>query len=69
MLTDEDGKTISEYGLRDPDYIGGVHYGIPRPALFVVDENRRVVWSRVETDYRERPSLDEIRAGVRRLES
>ncbi len=64
LLFDPRSKTIDRYGLRDPDYRGKELDGVPRPAVFVVDQQGVVRWSKVETDYRERPSIEEISAAL-----
>ena len=64
LLSDPDHKTIDAYGLRDPAYDGAKFAGIPHPAVYVVDRNGRVVWATVESDYRKRPSNDDIRAAL-----
>ncbi len=64
LVSDPGGKTINAYGLYDPAYAGKGFDGIPHPAVFVLDKNRKVVWARVETDYRKRPTPDEIRMAV-----
>ena len=64
LLSDPQSGTIDRYGLRDPAYEGKKVYGIPHPAVFVLDRQGRVRWSRIETDYRQRPSNEEIRAAI-----
>lgn len=64
LLSDPGYKTISNYGLVDPAYEGKGIYGIPHPAVYVLDKNRKVVWARVESDYKKRPTNDEIRAAL-----
>ena len=63
FLSDPGHTIIDAYGLFDPAYIGKGVEGIPHPAIYVLDKNRKIVWSKVEPDYRKRPTLDEIRAG------
>lgn len=65
LLQDEGARTIDAWGLRDPAYGGGRNDGIPHPAVFVLDSEGRVVWSRIESDYKQRPTLDEIREAIR----
>lgn len=62
MLSDPGHKIIDLYGLHDPAYDGKRFDGIPHPAVYVIDENGRVVWARVESDYKIRPSNADIRA-------
>jgi peroxiredoxin len=67
LLSDPDHKTIDAYGLHDPAYDGGKSAGIPHPAVYVIDKNGIVRWSRVETNYRERPTNEEIRTALDNL--
>jgi peroxiredoxin len=64
LLSDPDHKTIDAYGLHDPAYDGGKSEGIPHPAVYVIDKNGVVAWTKVESNYRERPTNDEIRAAL-----
>lgn len=64
ILFDPGSKTIDAYGLRDPAYAGQPVDGIPRPAVFVLDDKGVVRWARVETNYRLRPSNQDIRAAL-----
>ncbi len=62
MLSDPMHRTIDAYGVFDPAYAGQKFEGIPHPAVFVVDKNRKIVWAKVEGDYKNRPTNGEIRA-------
>jgi len=64
LLSDPEHKTIDAYGLRDPAYAGGEQEGIPHPAVYVIDKQGRVAWAKIETDYKQRPTLAEIRAAL-----
>ena len=64
LLSDPGSRTIDAYGLRDPAYRGQEVDGIPHPAVYVLDRSGRVKWSRVESDYRVRPSNAEIRKAL-----
>ena len=64
MLSDSDHRIIDAYGLHDPAYDDGKLNGIPHPAVFVIDKKGAVAWSRIESNYRERPTHDEIRAAL-----
>ena len=64
LLSDPDHKIIDTYGLRDPAYEGQKVYGIPHPAVYVIDKNGKVTWAKIETDYRTRPTNAEIRAAL-----
>ena len=64
ILSDPDHKIIDAYGLRDPAYEGQQVYGIPHPAVYVIDKTGKVGWAKVESNYRERPANQEIRAAL-----
>ncbi len=64
ILFDPDHKIIDAYGLRDPAYQGTKYYGIPHPAVYVIDKAGKVTWVKVESNYRERPTNEEIRKAL-----
>ncbi|MEP6570750.1 MAG: peroxiredoxin family protein [Acidobacteriota bacterium] len=64
MLSDPGHKVIDAYGLHDPAYDGKRFEGIPHPAVYVIDKKGRVVWAKVELDYKVRPSNADIRAAL-----
>ena len=64
ILSDPDHKIIDAYGLRDPAYEGQKVYGIPHPAVYVIDKSGKVTWAKIESNYRERPKNEEIRAAL-----
>ncbi len=64
ILSDPGHKTIDAYGLRDPAYEGQQVYGIPRPAVYVIDRHGKVAWARIESDYKQRPTNAEIRTAL-----
>jgi peroxiredoxin len=67
LLSDPDHRTIDAYRLHDPAYDGQKLAGIPHPAVYVIDKHGIVAWARVESDYRKRPTNDEIRAAIEAL--
>ena len=67
ILSDPMHRTGDAYGVYDPAYSGQRFDGIPHPAVFVLDKNRKIVWARVEVDYRKRPTNAEIRAELDKL--
>ena len=67
LLSDPDHRTINAYGLRDSAYDGGNFAGIPHAAVYVIDKKGIVRWAKVESNYRERPANDEIRAALNAL--
>ena len=64
LLSDPEHKIIDAYGLRDPAYEGQKVYGIPHPAVYVIDKTGKVAWAKIESNYRERPANQEIRAAL-----
>lgn len=67
LLSDPEHRTIDAYRLRDPAYAGQKVEGIPHPAVYVIDKRGRVSWARIESDYKKRPTNNEIRAAVNAL--
>jgi len=66
ILSDPEHKIVDAYGLRDPAYEGQKVYGIPHPAVYVIDKLGKVAWARIESDYKQRPTNEEIRAALDR---
>lgn len=64
ILSDPDHKIIDAYGLGDPAYEGQKVYGIPHPAVYVIDKKGKVAWVKIESDYKQRPTNEEIRAAL-----
>jgi len=64
ILSDPEYKIIDAYGLRDPAYEGQRVYGIPHPAVYVIDKTGKVAWAKIETDYKLRPTNEEIRTAL-----
>ena len=67
ILSDPEHKVIDAYGLRDPAYEGQKVYGIPHPAVYVIDKQGKVAWAMIESDYKQRPTNEEIRAALESL--
>ena len=67
ILSDPSHRVIDAYGVRDSAYNGQKFEGIPHATVYVIDKDGRVVWSKVETDYKERPSNEEIEVAVKNL--
>ncbi len=64
MLWDAGSKVIDRYNLRDPAYAHEKIDGVPRPSVFVLDQRGKVRWEKIESDYRERPSNEEVAAAL-----
>ncbi len=67
ILSDPEHKIIDAYGLRDPAYEGQKVFGIPHPAVYVTDKQGKVAWARIESDYKQRATNEEIRAALESL--
>lgn len=67
FLSDPDAKTIDAYGLRDPRYAQEKVNGIPYPTVLIVDKNRKIAWARLDKDYKQRPTNEEIRAEIEKV--
>lgn len=68
ILSDPRSATIDRYGLRDPAYAHEKINGVPHPAVFVLDEKEHVRWEKIESDYRERPTNEEVAAALDAIE-
>ena len=67
ILSDPGHATIDAYGVLDPAYMGQRFEGIPHPAVFVLDKNRKIAWAKIEADYKDRPTNAEIRSEIDKL--
>ena len=67
LLSDPGSKTVNAYGVYDPTYAGADVDGIPRPSIFILDKNRKVVWASISMDYKKRPTVDEIRNALKEI--
>jgi peroxiredoxin len=64
LLSDSGAVTIDRYGLRDPAYAGQKIDGVPHPTVIVLDQQGRIRWLKIESDYRQRPSNEEVAAAL-----
>jgi peroxiredoxin len=64
LLSDPHATAIDRYGLRDPEYAGQKTDGVPHPAVFVLDQQGLVRWEKIEDDYRQRPTNEEVAAAL-----
>ena len=64
ILSDPEHQVIDAYGLHDPAYDGQKVEGIPHPAVYVIDKQGKVAWARIESDYKQRATNEEIRAAL-----
>ncbi len=67
ILSDPGHRVIDAFGIRDPDYNGQKFEGIPHPTVFVIDKTGRITWMKVELNYQERPTNEDIRAALNAL--
>ena len=64
LLSDRRSIVIDRYRLRDPAYAGQKIDGVPHPSVFVLDQQGRIRWLKIESDYRQRPSNEEVAAAL-----
>lgn len=62
LLEDKDHKVISRYGILNAN-----SRGWPHPATYVIDKKGIVRWRFIETDYKKRPTNDQILEALRNL--
>jgi peroxiredoxin len=62
LLADKDHKVIDRYGILNPN-----SKGWPHPATYVIDRQGIVRWRFIETDYKKRPTNDQILEALRKL--
>ena len=60
LLSDLHGAVINRYHLLDPAFTNGV----PKPTVFVLDKDGKIRWAKIEDDYRERPTNEEVAAAI-----
>lgn len=61
LLSDPKSEVIDRWGLRDPQYPPGHRaYGVPRPAIFVIDRKGVIRASLAEETYQKRPPVSEV---------
>ncbi len=64
FLMDVEHAVIDRYGILNER---GTRRGIPHPATYVIDKQGVVRWRDVQTDYRIRPSNEQVLAGLQTL--
>ena len=67
ILSDPNHRVIDAYGVRDSAYDGQKFEGIPHATVYLINKDGRVVWSRVETDYKQRPNNEELETALKNL--
>jgi peroxiredoxin len=63
LLEDQAHRVIDRYGIFNPQ-----SRGWPHPATYVIDKTGTVRWRFVETDYRVRPTNDDIVGALKSLD-
>ena len=63
LLEDQGHRVIDRYGIFNPQ-----SRGWPHPATYVIDKTGMVRWRFVETDYRVRPTNDDILGALKSLD-
>ncbi len=65
LLSDPKSGAIDLWGLRDPQYKEGSRaYGVPRPAIFVIDRKGVIRASLAEETYQKRPPVAAVVAAL-----
>ncbi len=64
MLSDQPSAVIDAFGLRDPQYTEGRAVGVPYASVFLIDKTGKILAKSVSSDYKKRPSNDQILALV-----
>ena len=65
MLSDKGSKMIDAFDIRDPQYKeGSIAFGVPKPAIFIVDPTGAVRAKLAEEGFKTRPPVDAIRAAA-----
>ena len=67
ILSDPNHKTVDEYGLFDTAYIGKGVEGIPHPTVLILDKKRKILFVKIEPDYKKRPTNAELRVELDKL--
>jgi peroxiredoxin len=67
LLADTELTTIRDYGLYHVDEPKGRH--LPYPTTYLIDTEGRLRWRYVGTETRDRPTLDDLRRAMERLEA
>ena len=58
LMSDPKSEVIDRYGLRDPAYPPGNRaHGVPRPIIFVIDQNSVIKAKLFEETFQKRPPL------------
>lgn len=69
LISDQEFKVIDAFGIRDPQYTEGVAVGVPYASIFVLSPEGEVLKKSVSSDYKLRPSNEEVMMFLNELES
>lgn len=69
LISDQESKVIDAFGIRDPQYTEGVAVGVPYASIFVLSPEGEVLKKSVSSDYKLRPSNEEVMMFLNELES
>ena len=64
MLSDQSSAAIDAFGLRDPQYTEGKAVGVPYASIVVLGKDGRITAKSVSSDYKKRPTNEQILAIV-----
>jgi peroxiredoxin len=65
LLSDEQSYVIDAFDIRDPQYgEDSMAYGVPQPAIFIIDPSGVIQGKLAMEGYRDRPPLEDILSAV-----
>lgn len=64
LMSDPELKAIDAVGLRHPNGNIIEQTDIARPAMFLLDENRKIVWKEYPDNWRKRPTAEIVLKNV-----
>lgn len=66
FVSDPESAVIGRYGVLNPS---GSRRGIPHPAAYVIDKSGLVRWRDVQTDYKIRPTNEQLHMALEEVEA
>ena len=70
LLTDQDARHVSAYGVLNQDYgPGDMGYGIPYPGILYIASDGTILLKFAVPGYRQRPPFDALLAEIAALQS
>ena len=58
-LGDESYKQFKDFGVYLETW-SGQHKKLAAPAIYLVEKDRKIIWSHVAVDFKTRPSIDQL---------